>query len=594
MSIHRFHGDEADQGFWGRIAGRADPTVAWDIVLPTVSTATGRPETEVIGFLESIRGYIFADEILAILEKSATPLEQAIQQAAAKLPQLIAGKWGGTLAPAEKGDDMCSTRGGHGISIVRYTDHPVFGRLFWFYSSMHLSFAGGGGMSSDSFALEREVGRATGFSAGSSIGNSFYGEGQHMSFLDHLQRIGRKGIPFGSDAEKDELLAWMKTADWRDLPLPSSQAFRSITYVEVLITGNANSGFAVHIPGFPSCGGRGATEDEALQAAEGALGDHLVAILFAGTRMPSLHGHKKPTLDGAREGHLLIKTPLPRRNPQPIAERLRNLDNMLTAKELWQLETDVMLTGTKLSEALHARGCAAYAGRGNTQADDATAAKWFRLAAEHGHAQARLILGCLYRDGLGVPKQGAEAISLLQRIDHPLAFYVLGLIYADGDGVPRDDALAGEWLRKAATAGLPDATTRLLQLLESGRVAPTEPDEPLHWLQLAAARGDRAAHDRVFPITKRLMDSLFRLAMAAPPLPSPMSEWRIVRLEDARPPETPAKQFAGFIAVLYRTQYLQPDETEGYAQVWVYDLLEREPGQIAFNFTEIGRRKPLL
>ena len=590
MTIHCFHGNEAEEGFWGRIGKSTNPGVAWGHALLAVTASTGRPEREVIAFLESIRGFLFAVEVSTLQNKGNLTLEQAIRQAAAKLPERMAVEWGGTLAPAEKGDDMCSGRDDPGVAIVRYADHPVHGRLFWSYSSMHMSFAGGGGMSSDSFDLVREPGQASAFSALSSVGAILYGEGQHMSFLDHMRRIGPKGIPFGTDAEKDELLAWMETADWRDLPLPSSNAFRSSTYIEAYITGSPETGFVVHIPGFPTCTGKGASEEEALTAANSALGEHLVEIIFAGGRLPALYGHPKPDLEDAREGHLLIKTPLPRRNPRPVAKKMTIGAGLLTAGEWRQLRIDVLLTGTDLGEAFHARGCDAY----RETADYAEAARWFGLAAGHGHTQARLILGCLYRDGLGVPKQGAEAVSLLTGVRHPLAFYVLGLIHADGDGVVRDDAEAATWLRLAAAAGLPDATSRLLRLLESGRAVPTEPDEPLHWLQMAAARGDRAAHDRVFPITKRLLNTLFSLAMAAPPLPSPMREWRIVRLEDARPPEMPATHFAGFIEVLYRTQYLRPDEQQGYAQVWVYELLERKPGQQSFDFAEIGRRKPLI
>ena len=182
------------------------------------------------------------------------------------------------------------------------------------------------------------------------------------------------------------------------------------------------------------------------------------------------------------------------------------------------------------------------------------------------------------------------AIRCWEQTEHPLAFYLLGLAYSDGHGIDRDDAIAGYWFTKAASAGHLDATVRLLALLDSGRLAATDADQPLRLLQQAAALGNRAAHDRVFPITKAIMDTLFTLAMAAPPQPSPLREWRIVRLEEARPPEMPATIFAGYLAVLYATQYLQPDQTPGFAQVWVYQLLGTSP----FSLAEIGRRKPLI
>jgi len=41
--------------------------------------------------------------------------------------------------------------------------------------------------------------------------------------------------------------------------------------------------------------------------------------------------------------------------------------------------------------------------------DDAEAVKWYRMAAEQGHAGAQNILGCMYYKGEGVPQDNAEA-----------------------------------------------------------------------------------------------------------------------------------------------------------------------------------------
>ena len=42
-----------------------------------------------------------------------------------------------------------------------------------------------------------------------------------------------------------------------------------------------------------------------------------------------------------------------------------------------------------------------YRGQGVRQ-DDKTALRWFRLAAEQGHAEAQLVLGAMYYGGYGV------------------------------------------------------------------------------------------------------------------------------------------------------------------------------------------------
>ena len=42
--------------------------------------------------------------------------------------------------------------------------------------------------------------------------------------------------------------------------------------------------------------------------------------------------------------------------------------------------------------------------------DDAEAVRWYRLAAEQGHASAQFNLGLMYARGLGVSEDDAEAV----------------------------------------------------------------------------------------------------------------------------------------------------------------------------------------
>ncbi len=51
----------------------------------------------------------------------------------------------------------------------------------------------------------------------------------------------------------------------------------------------------------------------------------------------------------------------------------------------------------------------------------AQAVKWYRLAAEQGHAEAQAILGIMYAEGEGVPQ------------DYVLAYKWLNLAAAEGD-----------------------------------------------------------------------------------------------------------------------------------------------------------------
>ena len=53
-------------------------------------------------------------------------------------------------------------------------------------------------------------------------------------------------------------------------------------------------------------------------------------------------------------------------------------------------------------------------GRGVPQ-EDAEAVKWYRLAADHGDADAKHSLGVMYDDGRGVPQDEAEALQWYRR-----------------------------------------------------------------------------------------------------------------------------------------------------------------------------------
>lgn len=86
--------------------------------------------------------------------------------------------------------------------------------------------------------------------------------------------------------------------------------------------------------------------------------------------------------------------------------------------------------------------------------DYAEAVKWWKQAAEKGHARAQNGLGVLYRDGdLGEPDKKAAAHWFRRSAEngYVYAMYSLGLLYRDGDGVARDDIEAHKWFNLAST-----------------------------------------------------------------------------------------------------------------------------------------------
>jgi len=84
------------------------------------------------------------------------------------------------------------------------------------------------------------------------------------------------------------------------------------------------------------------------------------------------------------------------------------------------------------------------------------AVKWYRMAAEQGYARAQFNLALRYRRGEGVEKNPVEAVKwfrLAAEQGHAKAQYKLGECYYNGDGMEKDKEEAVKWLRKAAQQG---------------------------------------------------------------------------------------------------------------------------------------------
>jgi len=77
------------------------------------------------------------------------------------------------------------------------------------------------------------------------------------------------------------------------------------------------------------------------------------------------------------------------------------------------------------------------------------AARWYRLAANQGEAEAQLGLGHLYERGQGLPKDIKEANRLFRLAadqNDGEAQYSLAASYASGEGFPKDYLLAYMWI----------------------------------------------------------------------------------------------------------------------------------------------------
>jgi TPR repeat protein len=84
--------------------------------------------------------------------------------------------------------------------------------------------------------------------------------------------------------------------------------------------------------------------------------------------------------------------------------------------------------------------------------DYAEAVRWYRKAAEQGHAQSQYGLGLMYTFHWGVPKDDAEAVRWYRKAAEQglaEAQWSLSVAYANGKGVPKDHAEFTRWLDKA-------------------------------------------------------------------------------------------------------------------------------------------------
>ena len=147
--------------------------------------------------------------------------------------------------------------------------------------------------------------------------------------------------------------------------------------------------------------------------------------------------------------------------------------------------------------------------------DRAEAAKWYRKAADQGHAEAQYQLGRLYSVGWGVNQDEDQAALWYEKAARQghagastaFAAYCArqGAAYERGDlhcntpvqAVQRDTAKAAEWYRKAASFGNDQGRYSLARLLEAGEGVQQDHGQAAALYRMAAASQDRQFHDSI-------------------------------------------------------------------------------------------------
>jgi TPR repeat protein len=120
------------------------------------------------------------------------------------------------------------------------------------------------------------------------------------------------------------------------------------------------------------------------------------------------------------------------------------------------------------------------------------AVKWYRKAAERGHAQAQVNLGTLYSKGLGVGRDYTETVKWYRKAaeqEHAQAQNNLGVMYSEGQGVEQDYNEAAKWCSKAAEQGHAQAQTNLCIMYSEGQGVEQDYKEAAKLCRKAAEQG---------------------------------------------------------------------------------------------------------
>ena len=138
------------------------------------------------------------------------------------------------------------------------------------------------------------------------------------------------------------------------------------------------------------------------------------------------------------------------------------------------------------------------------------AARWFRRAAENGHAPSQYRLATLYELGQGAPKDAAESMIWYERAaekGHVKAMHNLAVLSINGSGKSANYVTAAKWFAKAAEHGLRDSQYNLGILHERGLGVEKDAAKAYQWFAIAAERGDTNAAQKRDDIARTLTDA---------------------------------------------------------------------------------------
>lgn len=136
-----------------------------------------------------------------------------------------------------------------------------------------------------------------------------------------------------------------------------------------------------------------------------------------------------------------------------------------------------------------------------TEKDYTSAVRWYKKAAYNGDALSQFKLGqILMEGGFGISKNSDEALRMFRKAaDNNLSFALneLGKIYGNGEGVTKDEKEALRFFRLSAEQGDSRGQYNLGVMYEFGIAISKDETQAVRWYEKAAAQNSLGAQNRL-------------------------------------------------------------------------------------------------
>jgi len=140
--------------------------------------------------------------------------------------------------------------------------------------------------------------------------------------------------------------------------------------------------------------------------------------------------------------------------------------------------------------------------------NEAEALAWFTKSANQNYAPAQSTLGTIYRFGLlGTTQDTQKAIEWYQKAadqQFPPAQAHLGAMYALGQGVTQDDAQALQWYMKAANQNFTRAQAALARMYYRGNGVEKNAITAYKWAELATRTKNKQRQENAIKLRDKI------------------------------------------------------------------------------------------